>query len=78
MVNYWRCSVRNKSIICPARIIQHGSMFTCGPNGHNHPANPGVNFKTKIRVNVVNRAKSDIFVPAAEIVENALVQASQV
>ena len=22
MVNYWRCSVRNKSVICPARIIQ--------------------------------------------------------
>ena len=78
MVNYWRCNVRNKSIICPARIIQRGSMFTRGPNGHNHLANPGVNFKTKIRVNVVNRAKSDIFVPAAEIVENALVQASQV
>ena len=63
MVNYWRCSVR-----CSVR-----SMFTRGPNDHNHPANPGVNFKTKLRVKVLNRAKSEIFVPAAEIVENALV-----
>ena len=73
MVNYWRCSVRNKSVTCPARIIQRGSMFTRGPNDHNHQANPGVNLKTKLRVNILNKAKSDIFVPAAEIVENALV-----
>ena len=73
MVNYWRYSVRNKSVTCPARIIQRGSMFTRGPNDHNHQANPGVNLKTKLRVNILNKAKSDIFVPAAEIVENALV-----
>ena len=73
MVNYWRCSVRNKSSICPATIIQRGNLFTRGINAHNHLANPEVNFKPELKVFVINRAKREIFVPAAEIVENALI-----
>ena len=73
MVNYWRCSVRNKSVICPARVTQRGNIFTRGSNDHNHQANPGKIVKTKLSVTVRNRAKSELFVPAAEIVETALV-----
>ena len=73
MVNYWRCSVRNKSTICPAAIIQRGNLFTRGVNAHNHLANPEVNFKPELKVFVLNRVKREIFVPTAEIVENALI-----
>ena len=73
MVNYWRCSVRNKYVICPARVTQRGNIFTRGSNGHNHQANPGKIVKTKLSITVRNRAKSELFVPAAEIVETALV-----
>ena len=71
-VHYWRCSVRNNSVICPAKITQRGSMSTRSSNEHNHPANPVVYLKTKLRANITTKAKSDIFVSAAEIVEDAL------
>ena len=61
--------MRNKCVICLTRIIQRGSMITHRSDSCNHSANPGVRFKTVLRVHVANRAKSDIFVPAAEIVE---------
>ena len=70
---YWRCSVRNKSVICSATVTQRGNLFTRGVNAHNHSANPEVNFKPELKVYVLKRAKSEIFVPAAEIVENAMI-----
>ena len=52
---------------------QRGNMFTRGVNGHNHSANPEVNFKPELKVHILKRAKSEIFVRAAEIVENAMI-----
>ena len=72
-VNYWRCSVRNKFSICPATIIQRGNLFNDHNNDHNHSANPEVNFKPEVKLSVFNRAKREIFTPAAEIVEDALI-----
>ena len=72
-VNYWRCSVRNKFSICPATITQRGNLFTRGANDHNHSANPEVNFKPEVKVFILYRAKREIFTPAAEIVEDALI-----
>ena len=48
-VYYWRCSIRNNSVICPAKITQSGSMFTRSYNEHNHPANPVIYLKTRDR-----------------------------
>ena len=73
IATYWRCSVRNTSVTCLATVTQRGNMFTRGVNGHNHSANPEVNFKPELKVHILKRAKSEIFVRAAEIVENAMI-----
>ena len=70
---YWRCSIRNTSVTCLATVTQRGNMFTRGVNGHNHSENPEVNIKPELKVHILKRAKSEIFVPAAEIVENAMI-----
>ena len=64
-----RCSVRNTSVTYLATVTQRGNMFTRGVNGHNNSANPEVNFKPELKVHILKRAKNEIFVPAAEIVE---------
>ena len=73
IATYWRCCVRNTSVTCLATVTQRGNMFTRGVNGHNNSANPEVNFKPELEVHILKRVKSEIFIPAAEIVENAMI-----
>ncbi|XP_071133066.1 uncharacterized protein [Mytilus edulis] len=37
----WRCTKRNKTINCPATVIQDGDNFKPGMKEHVHPAEPG-------------------------------------
>ncbi|XP_052276212.1 uncharacterized protein LOC127875289 [Dreissena polymorpha] len=69
---FWRCSVRNKTVKCPASVKQYRDMFTSGVAGHVHPQDPGATKKMKIAKKVKELARERVFEPAAAIVERVM------
>ena len=37
----WRCTKRNKTVNCPATVIQDGDKYSLGQKEQVHPAEPG-------------------------------------
>lgn len=66
----WRCSVRNKTVNCKARVIQRGENFSPGCQPHTHIAMPNKDTVASVISQVKAAAKEDIFQPAGTIVEN--------
>ena len=69
---YWWCSVRGKTVRCPATVIQAGADFKPGAHPHCHAGNPGALVGTKVRVEVKKKALLIKDKPALQIVEDVL------
>ena len=66
----WRCSIRTKSVNCPATIRQVGQSFLAGPRQHIHQPNPGSSIAASITAVCKSTAKDQPFTSAAEIATN--------
>ncbi|VDI62897.1 Hypothetical predicted protein [Mytilus galloprovincialis] len=73
---YWWCSVRSNKSRCPATVIQSGSNFRPGSHQHNHDSAPGAIIKLKIVSQSKQEAATNVFKPAAQIVNEAMVSHS--
>lgn len=74
MLTSWRCVVRNKTINCKATVRQVGTEFIRGAINHCHPPSSGAAIASKVSSQIKRKALEDVFRPAAEIVEEALLQ----
>ncbi|XP_055959191.1 uncharacterized protein LOC126832014 isoform X1 [Patella vulgata] len=57
----WRCSKRSGPTRCPATVIQDGDTYQPGLKNHLHPAEPGIQTATKIKVTAKHEAKGNVF-----------------
>ncbi|CAG2211533.1 unnamed protein product [Mytilus edulis] len=57
----WRCTKRNKTINCPATVIQDGDNFKPGMKEHVHPAEPGSVIAVMIKKEIKAKARDAVF-----------------
>ena len=67
----WRCSVRSKTLICLASVIEINGTFTPGPRDHCHPCDPGLLVNTKLKVRVKKDAQANLHTAAGALIESA-------
>ncbi|XP_038057420.1 uncharacterized protein LOC119729011 [Patiria miniata] len=72
--SYWRCSIRNKSVMCRASVVQTGEEFRRGQFDHIHPSNPNGAVAAKLVAQVKAKASLDPDAPMSNIVGEALVE----
>lgn len=72
----WRCSVRSKSLTCPATVSQDGDVFTRGSRHHVHEAQPNAGITAEVTAAAKKLAKEqeDMFKSAATLVDRAIMQ----
>ncbi|KAK3108588.1 hypothetical protein FSP39_011475 [Pinctada imbricata] len=68
---HWRCSIRNKTVNCPATVVQQGDNFRVN-NSHLHQPQPGIAATVKIQRDIKLQARQNIFAPAPSIVDAIL------
>lgn len=68
----WRCTSRGVKAPCKAVVVQDGACWIAGIHSHNHPTQPGRQQQRKIAAEVKKKAKTDVFRPAAAIVEEVM------
>ncbi|XP_033121123.1 uncharacterized protein LOC117120219 [Anneissia japonica] len=71
-VTYWRCCVQNAVMKCPATVVQKGGDFRRGPSNHQHEAQPGTATVNNLITNIKSAATENVFRPAPELVNAAL------
>ena len=57
----WRCSVRNKSMQCPAAVRELASEFARGLREHTHPPQPGSDIAASIACIAKEKAQANPF-----------------
>ncbi|ESO96819.1 hypothetical protein LOTGIDRAFT_231653 [Lottia gigantea] len=68
----WRCTKRNKKLLCPASVHQNGESFTTGNRAHLHAPQKGLLTSALIYAEIRNQAMTDFQTPASKIVARAL------
>uniref|UniRef100_A0A8W8N8K2 FLYWCH-type domain-containing protein n=1 Tax=Magallana gigas TaxID=29159 RepID=A0A8W8N8K2_MAGGI len=76
---YWRCCKRVKNHLCAATVIQRGMDYQKGHVLHNHPAEPGIHLEVKMKIEVKQNARHNIFTCSApRIVEEVMSKSADV
>ena len=72
----WRCSVRSKTLTCPATVSQDGEFFVPGARSHVHPALAGTSEKAKVTAKgkVMAADKDNLSKSAGNIVSAAMTE----
>ena len=70
--NFWRCVKRNKHLTCKATVKQQGDAFIRGVHEHIHEPDASNDIVAEVISEMRDRASSDPFSSAAEIVENVV------
>ena len=69
----WQCTVRRSRNPCRATLKERDGEFFPSATIHNHPSEEGAAIAAKVAAAVKRKAMEDIFRPAADIVEEILV-----
>ena len=69
---YWRCSVRNSNIKCPATVTERRGVFTSSQAPHCHSPVSGASVLTKLKVAFKEKAQSDPLAGLPIIVDEAI------
>ena len=69
---YWRCSVRNSNMKCPATVTERCGVFTSSQAPHCHSPVAGASVLTKLKVAFKEKAQSDPFTASPMIVDEAI------
>ena len=69
---YWRCSVRNSNMKCPATVTERCGVFTSSQASHCHSPVTGASVLTKLKVAFKGKAQSDPFTASPMIVDEAI------
>ena len=73
---YWHCSVRGRTLKCPASVIEHVDYHLSVE--HNHPGEVRVKSAAKITVDVKWKVEQNIFRSAGAIVDEVLLEEQEV
>ena len=73
-VIWWNCSVHNKKVYCKALVMQEGDVFQSMGDKHICPRKPNEDIAVTIKTKIIDHAASQIFISAAEIVNDVLQQ----
>jgi hypothetical protein len=68
----WRCSVRNKSMQCPATVREFGGEFSPGLRDHIHPPLPGSDIAASIACIAKEKAQENPHQSAGSIVQDLI------
>ncbi|XP_025112737.1 uncharacterized protein LOC112575245 isoform X3 [Pomacea canaliculata] len=71
-ITTWRCSIRNKTMICPASVKQNGEEFVAGSGVHSHEPKNGVELALKVSAEVKRKCAEDVFRNASDIAYEVL------
>ena len=69
---YWRCSVRNSNMKCPATVTERCGVFESSQASHYHSPVVGASVLTKLKVAFKEKAQSGPFTASPRIVDEAI------
>ena len=69
---YWRCSMRNSNMKCPATVTERCGVFTSSQASHCHSPVVGASVLTKLKVAFKEKAQSDPLAGLPIIVDEAI------